>query len=627
MALNVALTAEWLETDGRGGFASGTVGGWRTRRYHAWLLMVHPSSGERYALINGAEVVIATAAGTFLLSCQEFENTPLQAESVPWLEDFQSDPWPRWRWRLPDGTCVEQELLVLRRGSECLVRWRLVAGDHAELRVKFLFSGRSLHALHHENAAFDFTPTHEDGWMCWSPYVGVPRTCILSRQAEFTPEPQWYRRFFYAEEAVRGFPAVEDLAVPGVWTAVLTKKRGVAEFVLADTPTAAWEQHYQGELSRRQAFTSPWQKAAEDYLIRRRDGKPTIIAGYPWFTDWGRDTFISLHGLCLSSGKHRLAEEILLNWSHWEKDGLLPNRFPDFGEVPEYHSVDAALWFIIAADRSSKPMEEALRHTVLRIVEQFRRGTHFGIRMDSDGLLTCGEEGLQLTWMDAKIGDWVVTPRRGKPVEIQALWINALQIASRFQPDLAKLVEQASDAFVARFWLEEGGYLADVVDELDISLRPNQLFALGGLPKVLLPKAKAARALAAVERHLLTPLGLRTLAPYDPQYRPTYAGGPVARDGAYHQGTVWPWLLGAYWDAWKHLHPYAEHAAKLAELLAPLRLHRLQHGLGHISEIADATSPHQPNGCPFQAWSVAEYIRLEQESCFTYLCGNGDSHS
>jgi glycogen debranching enzyme len=380
--------------------------------------------------------------------------------------------------------------------------------------------------------------------------------------------------------------------------------------------------------------------------------KKTIIAGYRWFTDWGRDTFIAPRGLCLASGRLDDARDILIAWASAVSEGMLPNRFPDQGEQPEFNAVDASLWFVIAVHEylqaCSSRRKEALAGSELRtpnsemevslltsaatgengilltaveaILNGYRRGTRFGIRADGDGLLACGVPGVQLTWMDAKVGDWVVTPRIGKPVEVQALWLNALKIGGRFDARWSPLFERALDSFRHRFWNEAGGCLYDVVDcnhqagAVDSTFRPNQILAIGGLPFSLLDDEQALRVVAAVEARLWVPLGLRSLALGEPGYTPRYEGGVRERDGAYHQGTVWPWLMGLFVEAWVRVRGGTTEAKREARgrFLAPILAHLEQAGLGHISEIADAEPPHTPRGCPWQAWSVGEALRLDQ---------------
>jgi predicted glycogen debranching enzyme len=384
------------------------------------------------------------------------------------------------------------------------------------------------------------------------------------------------------------------------------------------------------ELKRRSLFPARLDRSADTYLVRRGQGK-TIIAGYPWFTDWGRDTFIALRGLCLALGRLDDARDILLDWAGTVSEGMLPNRFPDRGERPEYNSVDASLWYVVAVEDyfralaaqrrdPARDVRESLAQAVAAILAGYARGTRYGIRPDADGLLAAGEPGVQLTWMDAKIGGWVVTPRAGKPVEVQALWLNALKSAGRFSDRWQETFERGRAKFRERFWNADRGCLYDVVDvdhrpgAVDPSFRPNQVFAVGGLPELLLEGERARRVVDAVEARLWTPLGLRSLAPDEPGYMPHYDGSPARRDAAYHQGTAWPWLSGPFVEAWLRVRgatPAAKREARV-RFLAPLLRHLDEYGLGHVAEIADAEPPHTPRGCPFQAWSLGELLRLDR---------------
>ena len=369
-------------------------------------------------------------------------------------------------------------------------------------------------------------------------------------------------------------------------------------------------------------------------------GGRTIIAGYPWFGDWGRDTFISLRGLCLATRRLSEARDILVEWAGTDSEGMIPNRFTDEGEQPEYNAVDASLWYVIAiheylaaARRLGRRVPAADREALLaateRILEGYARGTRYGIRADADGLLAAGAPGVQLTWMDAKVGDRVITPRAGKPVEVQALWINALSMAGKRSSRWRDLAAQATEAFSSRFWREETGSLHDVVDcdhvagTADPTFRPNQIFAVGGLPLSLLSPDRGRRVVDAVEERLWTPMGLRSLAPGEPGYTGRYAGDAGARDAAYHQGTVWPWLLGPFVEAWVRVRGGGGAVRQEARerFLAPFEEHLSTAGLGHVSEIADGDAPHLPRGCPFQAWSMGELLRLDLQ----VLAGDSDS--
>jgi len=369
-------------------------------------------------------------------------------------------------------------------------------------------------------------------------------------------------------------------------------------------------------------------RAADAYLAWRNPGQ-TIIAGYPWFGDWGRDTFIAMRGLCLATGRLRDAREILVAWAAAVSQGMLPNRFPDHNEAPEYNSVDASLWYVIVVHEfleaaKAAPSMDTARATLLGAVDAilagYSLGTRFGIHADKDGLLACGVLGMQLTWMDAKVGARVITPRIGKPVEVQALWLTALGLANRHDPAWQQLFEQGCASFQDRFWNEARGCLYDVIDvdhqpgAVDDRIRPNQIFAVGGLPLALFEGRQAAQIVNVVEQQLWTPMGLRSLAPGERDYAPRYEGDPGQRDAAYHQGTVWPWLAGPFIEAWVRVHGETPEArAKARELFFKQISRPDLPGLRHVPEIADAEPPHTARGCPFQAWSMGEVLRLERQ--------------
>jgi predicted glycogen debranching enzyme len=648
------LDSEWLETDGLGGFASGCVSGTRTRRYHALLLAATTPPTGRYVLVNGMEVHVTTPQGSFDLSSQCYAPDVIHPRGAERIESFAADPWPRWIYRLDDGTRIEQELFSRHGAPGVTMLWR-VRGDAAGvmLTVRPLVSGRDTHALHHENGAFRFDAAVEDGRTVWRPYDGLP-AIVIESNGTYAHHPLWYRGFLYAEEKARGLDHVEDLASPGSLHFDLAAGDAVL-LLTADTRAAdardpvslpAGLPPFLGVRARgareaavaireeerlaRSTYRTRFERAGDAYLVRRGTGM-TVVAGYPWFTDWGRDTFIALRGLCIATGRLDDARQILLEWAGTVSRGMLPNRFVEQGDQPEFNSVDASLWYVIAVRefldaaaaarwRVAAGEKRALQNAVLAILRGYHDGTRHGIRADGDGLLASGEAGVQLTWMDAKLGDWVVTPRTGKAVEIQALWVNALRIGSDLAPEWRDSYERALRSFQGRFWNETTGGLFDVVDVdhragiVDAAFRPNQIFAVGGLPFPLLEGERARRLVTSVEARLLTPLGLRSLAPGEPGYAARYEGGVVERDGTYHQGTVWPWLIGAFVEAWVRVRGGTAEAKNEARerFLSPLSRHLDVAGLGHISEIADADAPHTPRGCPFQAWSVAEAIRLDR---------------
>ncbi len=613
-AASLDLHAEWLEADGRGGFASGTAGLIRTRRYHA-LLLAQTAAG-RFVLVNGLEVWAQTPGGRFALSSQDYLPDTRYPDGQWHLTRVGFQPWPFWCFTLPDGTVVEQECFVARTTGETVLRW--TADPVVTLEIRPLLSGRDYHALHHENPAFDFTTQVEGEVLTWRPYPGVPAITARSAGATWRDEPLWYRRFHYAREAERGLDDGEDLASPGVLTvaapAALILRAGNA----TNTRPAAL---ISAERVRR---LRPARDVAADAYLASTGGRPTVMAGFPWFTDWGRDTFIAMRGLLLARERLREASSILHAWAGHVSEGMLPNRFPDGGAPAEYNAADASLWFIVATHELMEQVGDlpALRAAAVAILEGYSAGTRFGIAADpADGLLRAGVPGVQLTWMDAKTGDHVITPRIGKPVELQALWVNALAIAGRWPGGDRWMTAslRARDSVVALFPDPATGGLIDVLDENGVKgarnrqIRPNQVIAAGGLPIPVLTPLLLAGVVAVAEASLLTPLGLRTLAPDDPAYCPRYAGGPVARDRAYHQGTAWPWLLGPFVAAWLRVQGNTEAARAAGRLrfLPPLYRHLHTVAPGHMSEVVDGDAPHRPGGCPFQAWSLGELIRIE----------------
>ncbi|HEX5218552.1 MAG TPA: amylo-alpha-1,6-glucosidase [Verrucomicrobiae bacterium] len=675
---------EWLETDGLGGFASGTTNGIRTRRYHALLLTATTPPTGRVALVNGFEAWIETPRGKFALTSQRYAPDVVHPDGASCMNNFSIEPWPTWQFKFEDGTELTQEIFIARESAVTALNWKLTREQkNVRLFVRPLVSGRDYHSLHHENAAFNFTPTPNGEKVLFRPYDGVPAFyAMYSSNGHYVHEPLWYRNFLYTEERERGLDDTEDLASPGVFEWDLSAGDAIWLLTTADSPALSrkrdlsvrrfYECLRENEKLRRAEFSSRLHRAADDYIVQRgyaresvanqgessrvltnaTTGK-TIVAGYPWFTDWGRDTFIALRGLCLATGRLEDARDILIAWANSVSEGMLPNLFPDQGAKPEYNSVDASLWYIIAVheyleacssrrqeahssqseigNRQSKISQSLLtsaatsdeavfQKAILAILDGYSKGTRFGIRMDTDGLLAAGERGVQLTWMDAKVGEWVVTPRAGKPVEVQALWLNALKIASQFEPKWEAVFERGLKSFRDKFWNKNAGCLNDVIDvnhragEVDASFRPNQIFAVGGLPFPLLDGARAERIVSLVEEKLWTPLGLRSLAQGEKAYAPHYSGGVLQRDGAYHQGTVWPWLIGPFVEAWVRVRGNSNEAKRAAreKFLSPILAHLNSAGLGHISEIADATAPYTPRGCPFQAWSVGEALRLDQ---------------
>lgn len=635
--LDRALSVEWLETNGRGGFASGTIAGANTRRYHALLLTARRPPTDRYVLVNHVEEWLSVDGEMLPLSTNLYPGA-IHPNGYTHCTSFSSIPWPTWTFAC-SGTLIQREIFCLRGRDMVIIRWTLMGTQRAPvvLRVRPMLTGREYHGLHHENGSLSTLATIDQQCVTWSLYDGLP-VIRAYHSGIYRHAPDWYRHVQFPVEQQRGLDCEEDWWSPGEFTFELKPGKahtlaftGEANDSLSLTPLISSERLRRGRLRKSSPGADPlaeaFRQAAEPF-VAVRDTKQTVIAGYPWFTDWGRDTFISLPGLCLVTGRHDVARHIIESFAAHVSNGMIPNRFPDVGEEPEYNTIDASLWFIYAIDRylaysrQTTGIRSVAWPAVKQILDGYRRGTRYNIHMDErDGLVAGGTPGTQLTWMDAKIGDWVVNPRCGKPVEIQALWVKALEIGERLavqcgEPGYAGRCRtdraRAVDSFRSKFWNKAGGYLYDViegVEENDASLRPNQVYAIS-LCDDLLTQEQAEQVLRTIKDHLLTPMGLRTLSPQDSRYRPRYEGGPMERDSAYHQGTVWPFLLGPFVTAWvKTFGDTAETRTEARSFLKGLEAHLQEACLGHVSEIFDGDPPHQPRGCPAQAWSIAEPLR------------------
>ncbi len=628
---------EWLESNGLGGWASGTVSGAATRRYHGLLVASAKPPVERRLLVSKLAESVVVDGERFELDANRFEDGTIHPRGFERLERFELALFPSF---LFSGTRfrLRRTVVGVHGQNTTVVLYELEAGSApVELELRPFLAGRDIHSLGRESAERTWRATPiSSGVVRFDAAAGELPVTIAVPEARFDVDGDWWRRFAFDEERRRGFDFLEDLFTPGRFRLALEPGSRVAVVVTAEATPGVGEALVARERERREAlvaragFADPLGSrlalAADQFLVRRGDGW-SLIAGYPWFADWGRDAMIALPGLCLATGRFDEAKAILRSFAKVVDQGMLPNRFPDSGEAPEYNTVDATLWFFIAVWRYLEAtgdetfVKDELLPKLDEILSWHGRGTRYGIRVDADGLLVAGEPGVQLTWMDARVGERVITPRHGKPVEIEALWINALRAASalhaRFdRPARARVLERLADTAAERFeelfWNERDQALYDVVDSdarnaPDRSIRPNQLYALA-LPWPLIGPEKARAILATVERELLTPVGLRTLARTDPAYCPRYEGGPAERDGAYHQGTVWPFLLGIYVCAVLRYRNGAGQA-QATEILDRLADRLAEAGLGSVSEIFDAEPPHAPRGAVAQAWSVAELLR------------------
>ena len=638
--LQAALRREWLETNGLGGFASSTIVGLNTRRYHGLLVAATKPPVGRLVLLSKLEETLLIDAKPFELSANHYPGV-VHPQGFRYLKQFRLDPFPVFTYEV-DGIEIEKTVFMIQGENSTVVQYELKNNNRPEppkslqLELRPLIAFRDYHSTTHENGALNTAVEEGPELAAAAPYQGLPRLYLAHNASELQKTGHWYRNFEYDVERKRGLDFAEDLFNPFVLRFDLRCRQQAT--VIASTEhrdVARVIEYRQAEITRRRSaavsspieddFTQSLAAAADQYIVSRGDQK-TVIAGYHWFSDWGRDTMIALPGLTLPTGKYDVARSILRTFAKHVDQGMLPNRFPDAGETPEYNTVDATLWFFEAARAflaytgDLEFVRTELYPGFADIIAWHARGTRYGIKVDPSGLLASGEAGVQLTWMDAKVGDWVVTPRRGKPVEIQALWYNALcimeDLAQRLGDELGRrrygsMAALAKWSFNRLFWNEKNGCLYDVVNGglPDASIRPNQIFAVS-LPHSMLSPERAKSVVEKVQEHLLTPYGLCSLAPSAPQYRGRYTGDPSSRDGAYHQGTVWPWLLGPFITAYVKVHGGSDAARRqAAEWLAPLRDHLADAGLGHISEILDGDPPHRPCGCMAQAWSVAEVLR------------------
>jgi predicted glycogen debranching enzyme len=643
--LDAALRREWLETNGLGGFASSTIIGLNTRRYHGVLVAATKPPVGRLVLLSKLEETLFIGGQPFDLSANRYPGV-VHPQGFRYLKQFRLDPFPVFIYEA-EGVEIQKTLLMVHGENSTVVQYTLTRNNDLEspktvrLEVKPLIAFRDYHNTTHENGALRRDVEEGPGLAAVAPYPGLPTLYLAHDAAKLQKTGDWYRNFWYDAERERGLDFAEDLFNPFVLSFDLSLNRTVSLIASIEQREASRADEYgKAEIARRAKavaaspieddFARTLTAAADQYIVSR-EGQKTVIAGYHWFSDWGRDTMIALPGLTLPTGKPEVARSILRVFAKHVDQGMLPNRFPDAGETPEFNTVDATLWFFEAAHAylaytgDLEFLRNQLYPVFADIISWHARGTRYGIKMDSSGLLSSGEPGVQLTWMDAKVGDWVVTPRRGKPVEIQALWYNALcimdDLAGRFgdeagQKRYRNMATPASLSFNRLFWNEKDGCLYDVVNggpPPDASIRPNQIIAVS-LPHSMLPPERARSVVEKVQQHLLTPYGLRSLAPSDPQYRGRYTGGPAQRDGAYHQGTVWPWLLGPFVTAYVKVNEASDAARRqAAEWLEPLKEHLSDGGLGHISEILDGDAPQRPCGCVAQAWSVAEVLRAYVE--------------
>ncbi len=678
--LDQGLNKEWLVSNGIGGYASGTVMGVNTRRYHGLLVASLKPPVERTVLLSNIDEEVEIDGRTYYLGANEYRDGKIHPGGFVHIDQFcLTEGIPTTIFRLGDSL-LHKTVWMERGHNTSYVRYTYSEGREGMgeccLTLHPMCNYREYHAMTHGAFDWNFGVEPLPGGAKITAYEGAtPFWLATDPVAEFTHTGVWYWNFIYRREIERGFDETEDLYLPGVIRAVLQpgdsftlvasteppeattplldgalereqsrqakllKAAGIAPTVEAEDPT--------DPIASDKAFVGQLVRAADQFMVTRdleQDGVtkpvPTVLAGYHWFSDWGRDTMVALPGLSLPTKRSGEANKILHTFALFARDGLIPNNFPDAGGPPHYNTADATLWMFAAVDAIAEgtgnmTTARNLYPLLADLIAWHVRGTRFGIGMDpADGLLRAGMEaetdankgvGVQVTWMDAKVDDWVITPRTGKPVEINALWYNALRVMDKLRvslgrtvvagreepPDFNALAEQARNSFRRRFWHDAEGYLFDVIDGPDgndPSIRPNQLLAVS-LNRELVTIDQARGVLAVVREHLSTPYGLRTLSPQDPRYRGRYVGDRRERDAAYHNGTVWAWLLGPYLDAVRVVEGEEAARTELNAILPALCKHLGDAGLGTISEIFDGDAPHEPRGCIAQAWSVAEVLR------------------
>jgi len=594
-------------------------------------------------LLSKFEEAVIINAERFEISTNQYPGA-IHPEGYKFLKQFRLDPFPRWTFDV-NGIEIEKSILMVYGENSVVCRWKLldqskisnlkseISDSKIELELKPLVAFRDFHHLRHEDAAFNGEYQTEDNLVSIAPYHEMPTLYFAHNATAVEGQGEWYSQFEYLIEQERGFDFSEDLFQPcslrfdlSDEAAVIasTEPQDVSFAAVFETAETRRRSNLIKAAGAGDELRASLVLASDQFIVTRHAGK-TVIAGYPWFSDWGRDTMIALPGLTLATNRPGMAKSILTEFSRHISDGMLPNRFPDAGETPEYNTVDATLWFFEAIRAYVEKTDDydfvrkVLYDKLVDIIDWHIRGTRYQIHVDTDGLLCAGEPGVQLTWMDAKIGDWVVTPRTGKAVEIQALWYNALRIvadlAQRFgdaenNSEYSEMADIASNSFNGQFWNETDGCLFDVLngDAKDGSIRPNQIFAVS-LAHTMLEHGRARKVVDKVEADLLTPVGLRSLSPHDPAYAPIYIGSPLQRDGSYHQGTVWGWLIGPFVDAYLRTHETGA-TSRVAQFIDGFRIHLSDAASGQISEIFDGDAPHKPRGCPAQAWSVAELLRI-----------------
>lgn len=614
---------EWLETNGLGAWAMGTLSGINTRKYHSWFTASYNPPTDRSVLVPKLTESLSTDAEYHELDANQFGDN-IHPTGWNYLSEFEKDLHPKWTFKTPLGS-LERSILMPNGKNLTLIKYNIKAKKNTSFHLRMYHIFRDIHGLYNQNGCqFDYEVL-ENQLVITESWTGKKVYITSSAPTAIHLKPESFDNINYSTEQNRGYDYVENWITSGYLDVQLGKEEiyialSTEAFNIADASVL-----FEKELERRKSlikdskneFEKDLALAADQFIVARKESK-SIIAGYPWFTDWGRDTMISLEGLCLSTKRFEDAYQILLSFKNAVHHGLIPNRFVELCSVPEYNTIDATLWYVVAIyqyQQYSKNSIEEFLPTIHAILKSHIEGTLYNIKMDEDALLNGGEEGWQLTWMDAKLDGVVVTPRRGKAVEINALWYNVLKIAEHYSTsfdfgyDVKSLSAQCKKSFNKEF-IKPNGALYDVIgdDFKDDSIRPNQAFA-GSLPFKVIDKKTAQAIIQEIEAELLTPHGLRTLDKGREDYKGCCNGDLHSRDYAYHQGTVWMWLWGAYAETKLFVDP-KQGAIEIKEQLKAIEKHFYNTGIGSLSEVFDGDAPHEPGGCPAQAWSVAEVLRI-----------------
>jgi predicted glycogen debranching enzyme len=635
---------EWLETNGLGGWSGSSLSGCNTRRYHGLLMASINPPTDRMLLVSKLDETIIVDGNHFDLGTNDYGDT-IFPKGFQWLSSFKRDHFPEWIYEVP-GVLLRKTIFMVNGENTTLIRYEILnAAKQFTFQLLPLIAARGYHELQHSNNNIFWKIDFKNGVFHTQPFEGAPDIYISVPGSTYQSVNKWYYNFNYLQEKSRGLDFQEDLFNHGFFSVDLKEGDRLDIIISTDDPNEKKaDTLFEKEKNRKLYLLNGVPDnllrelvlAADQFIVKRivpgeTEKDPaidlkTVIAGYHWFTDWGRDTMISLPGLCLQTGRFEDAKKILAVFAKSVSMGMLPNRFVDQNDPPEYNNVDGTLWYFNAVYNYLQVTGDndfilgEILPVLKEIINWHFRGTRFNIHVDDDGLLYAGENGQQLTWMDARINGWVVTPRMGKPVEIEALWYNALKIfqsllllnnETSIAEEILGKAEQASKSFGEKYWYNEGGYLYDNIDELgkpDASLRPNQIFSIS-LPFPLLEGEKAKSVFNIIKLKLFTTVGLRSLSPDDQDYKGNYDGNTFMRDSAYHQGTVWSWLLGPFLEAGiKTLgNIFINEALDIVDKFA---VHLREGCIGTVSEIFDGDEPHHPRGCVAQAWGVAEVLRV-----------------